>query len=381
MQVSSWIVIGAAELFTLLMLICIFLILHTKKLKGLIKGLQLKVQDLLTDLQQTKRAYAEMQDLLEEESEYPALLDAQIENTREYHLSLGPDQDISLDLDTDTPMPRQIASLRHAFLISEKEASLAGENKQPNWLVIQSKLATIMAFFKGGNSQSNGLQALEEDVDDLSDLQAALSEQQQETSALKHNISEAQKEAQEIHNGLTQINVQSSDQAEFDDLLQRYENIIVSLGGGDELAQLKTLTKEISTTVELSHSEGTPDNAELLQLRSLTADQHAMINKLQERLRSAQTADEKTMLFNDLSEQLERQKRFVQEAETCIELMDNELQEANGTIQQLQQQVKKLMADAGAGRQNEMAETIKDLQKNIDRLEQENEQLVMQLGM
>ncbi|GAA5317934.1 MAG: hypothetical protein AseanaTS_31420 [Candidatus Pelagadaptatus aseana] len=380
MQVSNWIVIGAAELFTLLMLICIFLILHTSKLKGVIKGLQIKVQDLLTDLQQTKRAYSEMHDLLEEDSEYATLLDDQIENTREYHQTLNPDQDISLDLDSNTPMPRQIASLRHAFLVSEKEASLAGDNKTPNWLVIQSKLATIMAFFKGDSaSSSNGLQALEEDVDDLSDLQAALSDQVQETNTLKNNISDAQKEAQEIHHGLTQINVESNDKQTFEDLLQRYENIIASLGDGT-VTRTSRANGDSATTVEITQVVN-QNSEELQQLRSLTSDQHRMINQLQQRLRTAQSADEKTLLLNDLSEQLERQKRFVQESETCIELMDNELQEANDTIGQLQQKVKKLEAEAGSGRQNDMADTINNLQKTIDRLEQENQQLVMQLGM
>lgn len=377
MQVSNWVIIGTAEVFTLLMLLCIFLILHTSKLKKLVKGLQQKVQDLLTDLQQTKRAYAEMQDLLEEDggSDYTSVLDEQLENTREYHQSLNPDRDISLDLAEDTPMPRQIASLRHAFLVTEKEASISGEDNNPNWLVIQSKLAAIIGFFKG--SSAPDLQSIEKDADAIPELQNALQEKHQQIDELEGNLSDAQREAQEVHRGLQQIDVSSEDQQHFDNLLQRLKNAIALLGGD---ADLVTLTEQVTNTVELVR-DGERSSEELMQLRALTADQHSMINKLQQRLKQAQTQEEKTLLINDLSEQLERQKRFVQEAETCIELMDNELNEANNTIGELQAKVEKLKQEGGTGRQNEMSDQIKSLKQAVKRLEDENEQLVMQLGM
>lgn len=377
MQVSNWVIIGTAEVFTLIMLLCIFLILHTSKLKKLIKGLQQKVQDLLTDLQQTKRAYAEMQDLLEEDSsDYPGILDEQLENTREYHQTLNPDRDISLDLAEDTPMPRQIASLRHAFLITEKEAALSGEGNTPNWLVIQSKLAAIIGFFKSSNP---GMQSIEKDADTIPELQNSLQEKHQHIESLEGNLSEAQREAQEIHNGLQEIEVSSEDKSRFASLLQRLKNAIARLGG-DPDSDVVTLTEQITNTVEIV-TEDNRGAEELMQLRALTADQHSMINELQKRLKSAQTPEEKTLLINDLAEQLERQKRFVQEAETCIELMDNELQEANSTIRDLQNKVEKLKQDSGSGRQNDMADQIKTLKDAVKRLEDENEQLVMQLGM
>ena len=377
MQVSNWVIIGTAEVFTLLMLLCIFLILHTSKLKKLVKGLQQKVQDLLTDLQQTKRAYAEMQDLLEEDggSDYTSVLDEQLENTREYHQSLNPDRDISLDLAEDTPMPRQIASLRHAFLVTEKEASISGEDNNPNWLVIQSKLAAIIGLYQG--SSAPDLQSIEKDADAIPELQNALQEKHQQIDELEGNLSDAQREAQEVHRGLQQIDVSSEDQQHFDNLLQRLKNAIALLGGD---ADLVTLTEQVTNTVELVR-DGERSSEELMQLRALTADQHSMINKLQQRLKQAQTQEEKTLLINDLSEQLERQKRFVQEAETCIELMDNELNEANNTIGELQAKVEKLKQEGGTGRQNEMSDQIKSLKQAVKRLEDENEQLVMQLGM
>lgn len=377
MQVSNWVIIGAAEIFTLIMLLCVFLILHTSKLKKLVKGLQRKVQDLLTDLQQTKRAYAEMQDLLEESNsgDYSSILDEQLENTREYHQNLNPDRDISLDLAEDTPMPRQIASLRHAFLVTEKEASLSGEDNAPNWLVIQSKLAAIIGFFKSSNDP--GLQTLEKGADAIPELQNALQEKHQHISELEGNLSEAQREAQAIHQGLQQIEVSDAEQEQFNNLLQRLQNAISNLGGDGELV---TLTEQVTNTVEVVR-ESERGNEELMQLRALTADQHSMINQLQQRLKSAQTPEEKTLLINDLSEQLERQKRFMQEAETCIELMDNELNEANASIRDLQAKVEQLKQGAGSGRENDMADQIKSLKQSIQRLEDENEQLVMQLGM
>ena len=49
-------------------------------------------------------------------------IDEAIDKTRDHHKSLNPDRDIVLDITPDSPMERQVASLRHAFLLAEKEA-------------------------------------------------------------------------------------------------------------------------------------------------------------------------------------------------------------------------------------------------------------------
>jgi hypothetical protein len=376
MLIPNWLVIGAAELFALLLLICAFFVVHTNKLKTFTSGLQKKIQELLTDLKQTKQAYNEMQDLISEESSYSDILDEQLNQTREYHLSLNPDQDITLDLDPSSPMPRQIASLRYAFLISEKEASLTSEDgKNANWMVIQSKLANIIGFFSSNNES---IKTFEEDADPVADLQDALATTQQEMSDIKGQFSNIQMETQSYHDELSNIAVAEHDQEKFNDLLERYQAALSGLGNTESGPAYQA--RSTTNTVEVVR-DAPRDNSELDALRGLTSEQHSLINQLQQRLRQAQTPEEKTSLINDLSEQLEQQKRFMKESEMCIQLMDNELDDANSKIHELESTLARQSSKSGSARENDLTEELNKQAELIKRLEQENQQLVMQLDM
>ena len=376
MILPNWVVIGSGQVFTLVLLVSIFLLIHTSNLKKVIGNLQQKIKALVTDLKQTKKAYNEMQDLISEESSYAELLDEQIEQTRDYHLSLNPDQDIILDLDPSSPMPRQIASLRHAFLISEKEAAISGDDSEKtNWLIIQSKLASIIGFFNSKDS----IQTFEEDADPLTDLQDALSNAQQEITDLKDQYGNAQQEAQNYQAELSNIAVAEEDQAKFNNLLERYQATI-STFRSDAEAVTAGQANSASGTVELT-TETPRDNSEIDALRDLTSDQHNLINQLQQRLRDAQTPEEKTELISDLSKQLEQQKRYLKESESCIELMDNELDQANDKVRSLAAKLAAQSSKTGSARENDMSSQIKKQTDTIKNLKQENEQLVMQLGM
>ena len=116
-------------------------------------------------------------------------------------------------------------------------------------------------------------------------------------------------------------------------------------------------------------------------MRDLTSDQHNLINQLQQRLRDAQTPEEKTELISDLSKQLEQQKRYLKESESCIELMDNELDQANDKVRSLAAKLAAQSSKTGSARENDMSNQIKKQTDTIKNLKQENEQLVMQLGM
>ena len=375
-MLPNWLMIGSAQIFALILLVAIFLLIHTNNLKKAIGKLQDKIKTLVFDLKKTKKAFNEMQDLINEESSYAELLDEQLAQTREYHLSLNPDQDIILDLDPNSPMPRQIASLRHAFLISEKEAALSGEDPEStNWLVIQSKLASIIGFFNSKDS----IQTFEEDADPLTDLQDALSNKQQEISDLKEQFGFIQEDVQHYHAELANITVAEEDQDKFNNLVERYRNAISNIGADPELVKAQP-TKPASGSVELV-AETPRDNSEIDALRGLTSEQHALINQLQQRLSDAQTPEQKTELINDLSKQLEQQKRYLKESESCIELMDNELDQANDKVRTLASKLAAQSSKTGSERENDMSNQINKQADAIKRLEQENEQLVMQLGM
>lgn len=376
MMLPNWLMIGSAQIFVLILLVAIFLLIHTSNLKKVVGKLQDKIKTLVFDLKKTKKAFNEMQDLITEEASYAELLDEQLAQTREYHLSLNPDQDIILDLDPNSPMPRQIASLRHAFLISEKEAAISGEDSySTNWLVIQSKLASIIGFFNSKDS----IQTFEEDADPLADLQDALSDKQQEVTDLKEQFVHIQEDVQHYHAELANIAIEEKDQAKFNNLVERYRNAIANIGVDPELVAAQP-TKLASGSVELD-AETPRDSSEIDALRGLTSEQHVLINQLQQRLSNAQTPEQKTELINDLSKQLEQQKRYLKESESCIELMDNELDKANDKVRTLASKLAAQSSKTGSGSEKDKSNQINKQADAIKRLEQENEQLVMQLGM
>lgn len=150
---SNIILYVVAEFSVLLLVICAFLFIHAKSLKALIRRLEDKVVNLRTGMAEAKKETQQaLQQLTElqgvEPKTYLDFLDDEIDNTRQYHQTLNPDRDIVLDIALDTPIERQIASLRHAFFIAEKEARYAGENNCSNWGVLESKLHQLIQFYE-----------------------------------------------------------------------------------------------------------------------------------------------------------------------------------------------------------------------------------------
>ncbi|HRH76880.1 MAG TPA: hypothetical protein PK129_05980, partial [Cellvibrionaceae bacterium] len=74
---------------------------------------------------------------------------------------------------------------------------------------------------------------------------------------------------------------------------------------------------------------------EIIRLRNVTVDQHRTINELQEKLSRATNEEQRANVIKDLQTELQKQSRYMQESETCIKLMEEELRNANKEIEQL----------------------------------------------
>jgi len=390
MQLSNWVLIGAIETYAVLVIVCIFLLYHARGLKGLINRLQNKISDLVADLANAKQQFKEAQQATNNGGSYSDQLEVQIDKNREYHQSLSADRDIALDLDSTTPLERKITALRHAVLIAEKEASLAGEDFSPNWNIIQNKFGGFLEFFNQGGTAPSGIQSLEDDGDAMEGLQQALSDSYQRIENLEkfqqlffemEDKWEATKQqADDYFQQLQQLSVDESAQPQFDALLNSYRAVYDDIDQHFQQASSKKGTVELVSEPSPSPARS---NAELDKLRSVAANQHQLINELQRRLDSANSNEERIELISELQKQLELQLRYVKESETCIELMDNELQSANERIQQLEQQAGK--AEAGASRVKSLEANVEKsameclkMKRMIDKLQQENDQLAQQ---
>ncbi len=383
MQVSSWIIFGAAEVMALLLLICGFLLVHTRNLKGLVGRLQSTLQKLTKDLKKTKQAYKEMEASIPEATSYVDLVEAQLEGNRNYHQTLDPDQDIALDLSPQAPLPRQLASLRHAFLITEKEASLSSDTPEtPNWMVIQAKLGGLMNFFKAEST------APAPTAGDTDALKQALAESQlqvenlQKFKALFFELDEkwqnVQSQANGYHQQLSEMASAHPDNENFEALLGRYQN---SYNDFDACMQSHySRTDDNITQVIDTSSNSTSASDEVDRLKSVAANQHQLISELQHRLEIAYSAADKESAINDLKSQLDQHLRYMEESDTCIKLLENELDEAQEEIVRLRSQKSNPPIPLEL---KEMLTTLKDerviMNQTIQNLQQENEQLVLQM--
>jgi predicted RNase H-like nuclease (RuvC/YqgF family) len=119
---------------------------------------------------------------------------------------------------------------------------------------------------------------------------------------------------------------------------------------------------------------------EIMKLRNVAADQHRIISDLQRKLMDASTTEEKEVVIHELQQQLHRQVRFVQESETCIQLLEDELAKAH---EEISLQEKTLSETSALSEENKQIKSTlhsftlesKGLISNLHELEQENDSL------
>ncbi|WP_236074967.1 hypothetical protein [Teredinibacter purpureus] len=103
---------------------------------------------------------------------------------------------------------------------------------------------------------------------------------------------------------------------------------------------------------------------EVRHLRAVAADQHKIITELQKKLLSSTTAEAKEEVVNELQDQLQKQIRFVQESETCIQLLEDELTTAHKELEQLQSR----------------ANTLPQIKSKLKELRDQNDDYELQLS-
>lgn len=136
---------------------------------------------------------------------YDDLIDEQLSATRNYHVTLGAEHDIALDIAPEAPLPRQALALRNAMLIAEKEAWVAGDGKAVSWDLLIDKLSRIIEFYRdeqvaavapGGASDVSAMRDLLADFNRQSrDMLGALGTLEQELQELRLQLGETDVEA------------------------------------------------------------------------------------------------------------------------------------------------------------------------------------------
>ena len=416
MPASNIVLYITAEIALALLLICVFLILHTGNLKKLIRKLEEKVVSLREAVSRARKEAKDAQAKLAEQSKikpksFLDFLDDEIEHTREFHQSLNPDRDIVLDITPDTPIERQASSLRHAFLIAEKEARYAGDDDTSNWDVLQGKFQQIIQFYESmaPPAPEPPEEPQEPEVEDEDQLETAADDHAEEIENYKKRIEnlerfkklffemeqqweEAKAQAEEYHRQLLEMGKDLGAGDEFENMLEKYsksfdeiEGMIAAGVDGKRGDTGGTVTETVEVDERRQPSVGKmviANREEIQRLRNMAVDQHKVITELKRQLYEAKGAEDQQQAIEALMTQLEKQERFLKEAETCTKLIEDELSHAMRENAELHKQLQEAQAGMGA-EETEQLETMisdltnesKDMLGTIAALERENQSL------
>jgi uncharacterized protein YoxC len=406
MQDSNLLMYVVGEIALVLLAVCIFLCFHINSLKKLIVKLEEKISTLRKSVRvsrkETKNALIKL--AAKEKIKPKAFLDyldEEIQGTLGHHKSLNPDRDIVLDITPDAPLDRQAASLRHAFLIAEKEARYAGDEQESSWDVLQAKLQQIIQFYESAAPAEPDTEELEDaDVTDIADVEiesdAGVDEATlQEIENYKKQIENlnrfkklffetdekwqvAKTQAEDYYQQLM-AKTKDIDDEEITTLLNNYahaydevELVLVDGAGGESIEVGDDVGKVVNGSGGGSVGQMVIANQEEMQrLRNMAVDQHKVITELKSKLVNAKSPEEHKDALVQVADQLEKQQRFLKEAETCTQLIEDELSRTLQENVQLREQL-----ETGEGVSSIDDEEVEKLETLVQNLTGESKEML-----
>ena len=351
---SNWVYLIGFEMAIVLLVACIIFLGHIRGLRKLISALEEKVLAQRGAMRNTRATFDALKEELEvlrgaETDSYSDQLQQQLDATRNRHIALSPDRDIVLDIAQDTPLERQALALRHAFLIAEREAALAADDKDVDWDVLQAKLGQIIQFYQQdlpGDSQPVDIapanpefdvSSVDVDVSASGDNDELIANQKRHIANLEkfrqlyfdveRKWREARAEAEDYHQQVLAMGKTLGGGVEFDTLLQQYAGVYSGMdglleGGGQQADHADQAEHEARGQVGkmvIANQE------EVQRLRNMAIDQHKIIVELKRKLVGNNSAEEQEHLVAEMHQQLERNERFLKESDACIQQLEAEL--------------------------------------------------------
>ena len=368
MQVPNAIITVAAEVNIVLLICTVFFVIHSRKLKSLVRRQQEKLLELL---QSPQKAPTDVQPIAPPTQSYKSYLNEELDATSAEFAIHSPDLDIALELPTDSPLLERILALRYAFLRAEELGTTEDRGTTDYWSIFQQALEPLLAA-PHADSSSEELETAKKRIENLEKFKRLFFDMEKQWN-------EAQANAQDYYAQLLALSEGVSDRTAFNNVLERYhgvydtiqQNITQVIQNSDSPNQHKiiNITRQDPRAAE-----------EIVKLRNVAADQHRIINDLQKKLVEASTAEQKELIIDELQQQLHRQIRFAQESETCIQLLEDELAKAH---EEISMQERTLDETSALSEENQQIKNTlhnftlesKDLISSLNELEQENDSL------
>lgn len=372
MQVSNTLLIVAAEIYVLLLIGMLVLFLFSRKQKKVIARQQKKLLELVKEIRQSN--HTEIKAVIPEKT-YKSYLNEQLDITQKRFIAIGSQIDISATQPTDGSLEQRVTALRYAFLRAEELGTTEGAHTDKYWNIFQQALEPLLQ-----PSNENLLEELatyKKRVENLEKFKKLFFDLEAQWSAARVN-------AENYHEQLIALSDEMSDPNAYQKLLDNYQRNFTQFNQSMKNTS-SILDNSDSKTINIIRQD--PRAAEeIIKLRNVAADQYRVINTLQRKLEEAISDEQKTLIIHELEQQLQRQMRFVQESDTCVQLLEEELNKANEKIAEQEELIGhgELLDEEN----NHIKDTLhnftlesKDLLENIELLEEENRQLRQQLEM
>ena len=367
MEVKAFVLIVLFEALGLTLLALLGALFYAQKLKRLLAKASRPAKTLEEGPRgRAQEIHVQQQVLAPVEHSYTDYIDMQIINAREHHKGLNGVQDIALDIDPNVPLERRIAAVRHAVLIAEREATFGGN---VDWGIVQERYKQLLRYYEDYPSPKAEAR--------INELNSALKSSQQQLSSLEKYKNlyfdleaswHASKAKADEYYSQIKVEVGRKPESHSEGFVQLVDDYHRSYDSVTTLFESQTPLPE---TIEMA-------NAELSELRRMTAEQHRIIDHLKTQINNATSDNEKVTLIRELEKQLERQQRFLRESESCVKLMEDELSLVHKELQNFKAKVKDMP---------NLRSAIKDLKGEvgvgevmIERLKADNSKLKAELS-
>jgi len=365
MQLPLIVLAIAVEAYVVLLIAAIALALYSRKQKKILRRQQEKLLEFIHELKKPSATEA-----APPAKTYRQYINEQIDTTQERFSLLAPTGDIGTHLDVQAPAKQQVIALRYGFLRAEELGTIETIGSDDYWSIFLQTLEPLLPAHKGDSEE---LDTYKKRVENLEKFKKLFFD-------LEERWNKAQNQAEDHFNELSTYADSVADQEHYTQLLNNYRDLYEGVGEHIHKTSLTVLGQpQEHKTINIIRQD--PRAAEeIMKLRNVAADQHRVISNLQKQLDSASSTEEKIALIGSLEQQLQRQIRFVQESDTCVQLLEEELDKAH---QQLQQQEQTLQDGLLLGEENtRIKETLnsfsmesKDLMASLEKIEDECQQL------
>lgn len=367
MQVSSTYLIVAAELYLLLFIGLLVLFFYSRKQKKLIQRQQKKLLDVIKEIRATNSQ--PIKPLIEKG--YKFHINQQLETTQKRFSNISPDGDITTTQPDDS-LEQKILALRYEFLRSEELGTTEDTGSDKYWGIFQQTLEPLLQ--KSDTNLKDELDIYKKRVENLEQFKKLFFE-------LEAQWNNAQNNSENCHAQLLAMTNQVQDPEAYALLLQNYQDALGHFS--QAVQQTAKLVDDDPKTINIIRQD--PRAAEeIIKLRNVAADQYRIIHNLQRKLEEVTSEEEKALVIHELEQQLQRQIRFVQESDTCIQLLEDELNKAHEKIIEQEELIDNAHKTDEENSQikdalHDFTLESRDLLENMESLEEENLQLKKQL--